>query len=128
MAIDRLTPLKRHRLPLGKQDISHILALSRSHPLKGVFRDSCPLFLFRRQTVPSLEIPANLFLPGRRQIAESLIILHKPLLLLGWHVPQLIDPFRRQSCHCASVRLRFSAILGGLAASLNFAQTLAILR
>ena len=102
LGVDRLPPLRRHPLPFRQQFVSDIVALlGREFPICSPVPSS--ILLFRRKIVPFLEILANLMLPPRRQILESLIVLHEALLLFRRLVAQILDPFRRRPFHAARV-------------------------
>jgi len=76
--------------------------------------------MFRRETIPSLEIAPNLLLAFSRQMLKLLVILEEALLLVRRQVLQPLNPFGGQTCHRASLGLAFRGIAARLPRGLPF--------
>lgn len=104
-AVNELLAILREMAPARSQVIDNFFALVRRHAFEEPFTVTHGLSLLRRQLIPTVKIAPNLFLPLRREIAESRIVAHETLLLFRRAVAQVLDPLWRQTHQRAGIRL-----------------------
>lgn len=104
-AVQKLSALLRQVLPAWQQVSHDFLLLFRRHSFQDLFPVAHGIALLRGHLIPALQGAPDLLLALRRQALKARVIAHKALLFFRGHVPQLIDPFRREAHHRANGRL-----------------------